>query len=66
VTGPSTECYFEEFLLMWVFTHDEIGWINGCERSECHGVMVSWCHGFVLGLPPRGGFLKVVQVTMKT
>jgi hypothetical protein len=28
-------------------------------------IKVPRSHGFVLGLPPRGGFMKIVQVTMK-
>jgi hypothetical protein len=40
VIGPSTKCYFIEFLFMLVLTHDKIEYINGCERSECHGLMV--------------------------
>ena len=24
VTGPSTKCYFNAFLFMWVLTHDKI------------------------------------------
>jgi hypothetical protein len=34
VTGPSTKCYFNEFLFMHVLTHDQIEYINACERSE--------------------------------
>ena len=40
VTGPSTEWYFNEYLFMRVFTHDEIKWIDGSECSECHGLPV--------------------------
>ena len=25
VIGPSTKCYFNEFLFMWVLTHNKIG-----------------------------------------
>ena len=49
----STKCYFNEFLFLRVITHDEIEWIYGCERSECHGLPV-----FLLGLPQRGGCWK--------
>ena len=24
VTGPSTKCYFKEFIFMWVLTHDKL------------------------------------------
>jgi hypothetical protein len=40
VTGPSTQCYFNEFLFMWVLTRNNIEQTNGCERSECHGLLV--------------------------
>ena len=40
VTGPSTTCYFDEFLVMRVLTHDQIEPTNGCECSECHGLPV--------------------------
>jgi hypothetical protein len=53
VTGPSTKCYFNDFWFMRVLTHDKIKWINGCEHSECHGLLV-----FLLDLPPRGGSWK--------
>ena len=43
VTGPSTKCYFNEFLFMRVFTHDKIELTNGYNRTECHGLL-----GFVL------------------
>ena len=39
VIGPSTKCYFNEFLFMRVLTHDIIEWTNGSERSECHGLL---------------------------
>ena len=38
---------------MRVLTRDKIEQINGSECSECRGLLV-----FVLGLPPRGGFLN--------
>jgi hypothetical protein len=45
VTGPSTKCYFNEFLFMRVLTHDSIEWINGCEHSECHGLpLLCWVY----------------------
>ena len=53
VTGPLTKCYFNERLFMRVLTHDNIQQINGCERSECHGLPI-----VVWGLPPRGGCWK--------
>jgi hypothetical protein len=40
VTGPSTKCYLNEFLFMQVLTHDRIEPTNGCECSECHGLLV--------------------------
>ena len=52
-TRPSTNCYFSEFLFKQFFTHDKWKYINSCERLACHGLP-----GFVLGLPPRGGFKK--------
>jgi hypothetical protein len=51
VTWPSTKCYSNEFLFMWVLTHDK-NRIN----QRLWAFKVSWLHGFVLGLPPRGGF----------
>jgi hypothetical protein len=33
-------CYFSECPFMQVLTRDKIGQINGCERSECHGLLV--------------------------
>ena len=50
VTGPSTKCYFNEFLFMRILTHDKIEYIDGSERS---GVPRS--PGFVSGIPPRDG-----------
>ena len=49
VTGSTTKCYFNQYLFMCVLTHDTIKWIDGCERSECHGLPV---------LCPRDGFWK--------
>ena len=43
VTGFSIECCFNGFLFIRVLTHDRIEWINGCERSECHGLPVVSC-----------------------
>ena len=40
VTGPSTKCYFDEFIFMQILTHDKIELTNGSERSECHGLPV--------------------------
>jgi hypothetical protein len=40
VIGPSTKCYFNEFLFVWVLMHDKIEQNNGCERKECHGLPV--------------------------
>ena len=40
VTGPSTKCYFNEFLFLQVLTHNKIKQINGCKCSECHGLLV--------------------------
>jgi hypothetical protein len=40
LTGPSTKCYFNEFLVMWVLTHDKIKETNGCERSERHSLLI--------------------------
>jgi hypothetical protein len=40
VTGPSTKCYFIEFLFMRVLTHDKIEQTNSCERSKYHGFPV--------------------------
>ena len=51
--GPSINCYFNEVVFMRILTHDKIKQTNGC---ECFGV--PWSPGFVLGLPPRGGFWK--------
>ena len=54
VTGSPTKCYFNEFLFMRVFMHDKIESMNGCERSECHGLPTS-----------KRWFLKIIQVTMR-
>jgi hypothetical protein len=48
VIGPSTKCYFNEFLFMWVLTHDKLN----------ISTVLPWSLGFVLGLPPRGDFWK--------
>jgi len=40
VTGPSTECYFNEFLFIMILTHDKIEQINSCEHPEFHGLPV--------------------------
>ena len=52
VTGSSTKCYFNECHIMRVLIHDD-----KLNQWLCvFGVL--WSHGFVLGLPPRGGFWK--------
>ena len=38
--GPSNKYYFNEFSFKQGLTHDKIEYINGCERSECHGLLV--------------------------
>jgi hypothetical protein len=38
VTMASTKCYFNECLFMQILTHDKREQINGCERSEYHGL----------------------------
>ena len=53
VTGPSTKCYFNEFLFMWILTHDFIFFKS---LNSCPAFGVPWSPTFVLGLPPRGGF----------
>ena len=54
VTGPSAKCYFDEFLFMRVLTHDK-----NVINQRPWAFRVSWSpNGFVLGLPPRGGFWK--------
>ena len=60
VAGPSTKCYFNKLLFMraltpWLYRINQWLWAFG----------VKWSPHFVLGLPPRDGFLKIVQVTMK-
>ena len=60
VSGPSTKCYFYEFLFMRIHTHDE-NRIN----QQLWAFGVPWSPDFVLGLRPRGGFLKTIKVTMK-
>jgi hypothetical protein len=40
ITGPSTKCYFNEFLLMRLLTDDEIEEINRFEFLECIGLSV--------------------------
>ena len=47
VSRPSTKCYFNERLFMWVLTHDKMEWINGCERSECHGLPMVLCLAYL-------------------
>ena len=54
VTGPSTKCYFNEFLSMRVLTHGKKKGIN----QRLWAFAVRWSLGFVLGLPPRGGYWK--------
>jgi hypothetical protein len=43
VTGPSTKCYFKEFLFMRVLMHDKLEQTNSCERSECHDFLMVLC-----------------------
>ena len=38
--GLSIKCYFNKFLFMRALTHEKIEYINGYERSECHGLPV--------------------------
>jgi hypothetical protein len=53
VTGPSTKCYFNEFLFTQVLTHVKKNRIN----QQLWAFGVPWSpSGFVLGIPPRGGF----------
>ena len=59
VIGPSTKCYFNEFLFMWVLKHNKIEQNNGCEHSECHGLPVYVTPTF------KRWFSKIIQVTMK-
>jgi hypothetical protein len=56
VTRLSTECYFNEFLVTQVLTHDKIEQINHYEYRYLE--WVPWSLIFVLGLPPRGDFGK--------
>jgi hypothetical protein len=59
-TRPSTNCYFNEFLFTRVpHTYE----IRRYQRLWAFGM--AWSPGFVLGLPPKGGFRKIVQATMK-
>ena len=59
--GPLTKCYFNEFYSCKVSRIIKKNWTN--QRLWAFGV--PWSFGVVLGLSPRGGFLKIVQVTMK-
>jgi hypothetical protein len=61
VTMPSTKGYFNEFLFMWVLTHDKIKQTNGCECSERHGMVSRFC----ARLTSNRLFLKLVHATMK-
>ena len=54
VVGPSTKCYFNEFLFMRVLTHDK-NKIN----QWLWAFTLPWSPVFVLGLPPRGGYGQV-------
>ena len=56
VTGPSTKCYFNEFLFMRVLTYDKI---KSDERSECH------VSRFCVRLTSKRWYLKIIQVTKK-
>ena len=60
VTGPLTKCYSNEILLTRVLKHGK-NKIN----QQLWAFGVPWSPGFVLGLPPRDGFEKTVQVSMK-
>ena len=60
VTGHSTNCYFNEFMFMRILTHEK----NIITR-RLWAFGMPWSPRFVLGLPPRVKFLKIVQVTMK-
>ena len=40
--GPQPDDISMDFDLCVSFTHDRIEWINGCECSVCHGLLV-WC-----------------------
>ena len=44
---------------MWVLVHDKIEQTNGCERSECHGLLVL-CEAYLQVV-----VLKTVQVTVQ-
>ena len=50
---PSTNCDFNEFLFMRARTYDE-----NRMNQRVWEFWVPWSSGFVLGLPPRGGFRK--------
>ena len=56
VTRPSTKCYFNEFPFMWVLTHD-----TNRRNERMWEFGVPWSPGFVLSLPPRGGFWEYVK-----
>ena len=60
VTGPSTKCYFNECLFMWVRTLDLI------EYQQLSVFGMPWSPGFyVKPTSKKLIFLKIVQVTMK-
>ena len=61
MTGPSNECYFNDILFVRVLTHDQLELIDGCEPFG-----VPWSPGFMVGLPPKSGFWKTIQVTYGT
>ena len=58
VSGPSTKCYFDEFLFMRVFTLDKNG-IN----QRLWAFRVPWSPGFVFHQPPESGFWKCYPCT---
>ena len=51
VTGPSTKCYFNEFLFM----QGPHTWSNIINK-QLWNFGFSWSPGFALGIPPRSGF----------
>ena len=54
VIGPSTKCYFNEFLFMQVRAHDKIP-----IHQQLWAFGVPWSpNSFAIGLPPSGGSWK--------
>jgi hypothetical protein len=62
VTGPSTKCYFNGFLLMRVLTH----YTNRINQWLWAYIWSAICSQFVFRLTPKRWLLKLVQVTMNT